>query len=179
MWEQGLLPQRRIRITLPSYFLSPPPLPGCCHTLHGSCHLPLPFVVAFLISSTGLWFCLRERAGRVFHGLCKPSACWCPTVTPGWVSQPCHVTCLIPQPAAMPGTQGKLLTIPLHSAHAWPSFCSHPSSHLPSENCILCHLSFNTHSHLCVNRAGTRSVVCLNNPAGNTGLGTRLPGFKP
>ena len=76
--------------------------------------LPLPFVVAFLISSTGLWFCLRERAGRVFHGLCKPSACWCLTVTPGWVSQPCHVTCLIPQPAAMPGTQGKLLTIPLH-----------------------------------------------------------------
>lgn len=29
-------------------FLGPPLLPGCCQTLPGSCHFPLPFVMAFL-----------------------------------------------------------------------------------------------------------------------------------
>lgn len=90
--EQGLLFQRRTQTTLPSCFPGPPPLPGCCHALRGSCHLPLAFVVAFLISSTGLWFCLRERPGRAFLGLCKLRACWGSDDDPPPVGLLSHIT---------------------------------------------------------------------------------------
>lgn len=141
--------------------LGPPPLPGCGHTLRGSCHLPLAFVVAFWISSTGLWFCLRERPGRAFLGLCKLRACSGSDGDPQLASSVTSRDMSHPPACGRARHPGNAPHNAPHSTHAWPSLCSHRSSHPPSENFILPHLSFTAHSAICVLTERKHAHLCF------------------